>query len=186
MPVRTAEKIKEVLKKNNTNNVHFEIISNPEFLAEGTAIKNLYKSDRVLIGGENTKEGRKAVESLISIYSSWIPLNKIFKMNVWSAELSKLASNAMLAQRISSINSISAICEKTGASIEEVSLAVGMDKRIGKDFLKSSPGFGGSCFQKDILNLVYLCRNYGLHDVADYWEEVIKINDYQKKDLLKK
>ena len=186
LPVRTAEKIKEVLKKNNTNNVHFEIISNPEFLAEGTAIKNLYKSDRVLIGGENTKKGREAIESLISIYSSWIPLNKIFKMNVWSAELSKLASNAMLAQRISSINSISAICEKTGASIEEVSLAVGMDKRIGKDFLKSSPGFGGSCFQKDILNLVYLCRNYGLNDVADYWEGVIKINDYQKKRFAKK
>ena len=186
LPVRTAEKIKEVLKKNNTNNVNFEIISNPEFLAEGTAIKNLYKSDRVLIGGENTKRGRKAIESLIEIYSRWIPLNKILKMNVWSAELSKLASNAMLAQRISSINSISAICEKTGASIEEVSLAVGMDKRIGKDFLKSSPGFGGSCFQKDILNLVYLCRNYGLEDVADYWEEVIKINDYQKKRFAKK
>ena len=179
LPVRTAEKIKQVLKSNSTG-VTFEVLSNPEFLAEGTAIEDLYKSDRVLIGSDNTKNGMNALNSLTSIYEKWIPKNKILKTSVWSAELSKLASNAMLAQRISSINSLSALCEKSGASIEEVSKAIGMDKRIGSDFLKSSPGFGGSCFQKDILNLVYLCRNYDLHEVANYWEEVIKINDYQK------
>ena len=179
LPVRTAEKIKQVLKSNSTG-VTFEVLSNPEFLAEGTAIEDLYKSDRVLIGSDNTKNGMNALNSLTSIYEKWIPKNKILKTSVWSAELSKLASNAMLAQRISSINSLSALCEKSGASIEEVSKAIGMDKRIGNDFLKSSPGFGGSCFQKDILNLVYLCRNYDLHEVANYWEEVVKINDYQK------
>ena len=179
LPVRTAEKIKQVLKSNSTG-VTFEVLSNPEFLAEGTAIQDLYKSDRVLIGSDNTKNGMNALDLLTSIYEKWIPKNKILKTSVWSAELSKLASNAMLAQRISSINSLSALCEKSGASIEEVSKAIGMDKRIGNDFLKSSPGFGGSCFQKDILNLVYLCRNYDLHEVANYWEEVVKINDYQK------
>jgi len=179
LPVRTAEKIKEVLLSNSTG-ITFEVLSNPEFLAEGTAIQDLYKSDRVLIGSDNTKNGMNALNSLTSIYEKWIPKNKILKTSVWSAELSKLASNAMLAQRISSINSLSALCEKSGASIEEVSKAIGMDKRIGNDFLKSSPGFGGSCFQKDILNLVYLCRNYDLHEVANYWEEVVKINDYQK------
>tara|TARA_A100001011_G_scaffold99176_1_gene104472 strand:- start:509 stop:1906 length:1398 start_codon:yes stop_codon:yes gene_type:complete len=179
LPVRTAEKIKQVLKSNSTG-IAFEVLSNPEFLAEGTAIQDLYKSDRVLIGSDNTKNGMNALDLLTSIYEKWIPKNKILKTSVWSAELSKLASNAMLAQRISSINSLSALCEKSGASIEEVSKAIGMDKRIGSDFLKSSPGFGGSCFQKDILNLVYLCRNYDLHEVANYWEEVVKINDYQK------
>ena len=185
LPVRTAEKIKQVLSA-NSKGIYFEVLSNPEFLAEGTAIQDLYKSDRVLIGSENTKRGLDALNFLTSIYERWIPKNKILTTSVWSAELSKLASNAMLAQRISSINSLSALCEKSGASIEEVSKSIGMDKRIGRDFLKVSPGFGGSCFQKDILNLVYLCRNYGLDDVADYWEGIIKINDYQKNRITKK
>ena len=178
LPVRTAEKIKEVLKKFNKKN-DFEVISNPEFLAEGTAIENLYKSDRVLIGGENTDSGNKAVNELVEIYKNWIPESKILKTNVWSSELAKLASNAMLAQRISSINSFSAICEKTGASIQEISRAIGMDTRIGPKFLESSVGFGGSCFKKDILNLVYLARFYKLNDIADYWLNVIKINSFQ-------
>ena len=180
LPVRTAEKIKDILKK-ESKGVDFEILSNPEFLAEGTAIQDLFKSDRVLIGGDNSKSGQKAVQLLVDIYSNWIPKDKILTTNVWSAELSKLASNAMLAQRISSINSLSALCEKTGANIDEVSQAIGMDHRIGNKFLKASPGFGGSCFQKDILNLVYLCKYYNLDEVADYWIQVIKINNYQKE-----
>lgn len=179
LPVRTAEKIKEVLSS-NTKGVKFEVLSNPEFLAEGTAIQDLFKSDRVLIGGDETMAGQAAVATLVSIYANWIPKEKILTTNVWSSELSKLASNAMLAQRISSINSLSALCEKTGADIEEVSSAIGMDHRIGPKFLKASVGFGGSCFQKDILNLVYLCRHYGLDEVAEYWHQVVKINDYQK------
>ena len=179
LPVRTAEKIKEVLDQNN-HGISFEVLSNPEFLAEGTAIADLYKSDRVLVGGEDTPSGKVAVQALVSIYERWIPKEKILTTNVWSSELSKLASNAMLAQRISSINSLSALCEKTGASIEEVSKAIGLDHRIGDKFLNVSVGFGGSCFQKDILNLVYLCQTYGLHEVAEYWHQVIKINDYQK------
>ena len=179
LPVKTAEKIKEVLEK-YSNNISHEVLSNPEFLAEGTAIKDLYKSDRVLIGSENTPSGHRALDALMSIYNRWIPDKKILTTNIWSAELSKLASNAMLAQRISSINSLSPLCEHTGASIQEVSKAIGMDKRIGKEFLEPSPGFGGSCFKKDILNLVYLCRNYGLEDVAEYWEQVVKLNEYQK------
>ncbi len=185
LPVRTAEKIREVLKS-NSNGIKYEVLSNPEFLAEGTAIQDLYKSDRVLVGSENTKSGINALNTLTSIYERWIPENKILKTSVWSAELSKLASNAMLAQRISSINSLSALCEKSGASIQEVSKAIGLDRRIGEEFLKASPGFGGSCFQKDILNLVYLSRNYGLYEVADYWEQVIKINNYQKNRFSKK
>jgi len=179
LPVRTAEKIKEILISENKTN-HFEILSNPEFLAEGTAIKDLFKSDRILIGGDQTPSGQKAVQALVDIYSNWIPLNRILTTNVWSSELSKLASNAMLAQRISSINSLSALCEKTGAEIKELSRAIGMDARIGPDFLRASVGFGGSCFQKDILNLTYLCHHYGLHEVAEYWHQVVKINDYQK------
>ena len=179
LPVRTAEKIKEVLSTNKAG-VSFEVLSNPEFLAEGTAIQDLFKSDRVLIGGDNTSSGQEAVAALVSIYAKWIPLEKILTTNVWSSELSKLASNAMLAQRISSINSLSALCEKTGASIQEVSRAVGLDHRIGDKFLNASVGFGGSCFQKDILNLVYLCQTYGLEEVAEYWHQVIKMNDYQK------
>jgi UDPglucose 6-dehydrogenase len=186
LPVRTAEKIKEILSLNGQDGVNFEVISNPEFLAEGTAIKDLFKSDRVLIGAEQTKSGLQASKSLVSIYENWIPKEKILTTNVWSSELTKLASNAMLAQRISSINSLSALCEVTGADIDEVSNAIGHDKRIGKEFLKSSVGFGGSCFQKDILNLVYLSRYYGLHEVADFWAQVIKINNYQKNRFSKK
>jgi UDPglucose 6-dehydrogenase len=185
LPVRTAEKIKEVLSSNNKN-VHFEVLSNPEFLAEGTAIEDLFKSDRVLIGGDDTPTGQAAVGTLVSIYANWIPKGKILTTNVWSSELSKLASNAMLAQRISSINSLSALCEKTGANINEVSKAIGMDHRIGPKFLKASVGFGGSCLQKDILNLVYLCQNYGLDEVAEYWHQVVKINDYQKNRFASK
>ena len=185
LPVRTAEKIKEILTTENKN-VHFEILSNPEFLAEGTAIQDLFKSDRVLIGGDQTKSGQKAVKVLVDIYTNWIAKEKILTTNVWSSELAKLASNAMLAQRISSINSLSALCEKTGAKIEELSTAVGMDHRIGSHFLKASVGFGGSCFQKDILNLVYLCKYYGLNEVAEYWHQVVKINDYQKERFAQK
>ena len=185
LPVRTAEKIKELLDQ-NSDGIHFEILSNPEFLAEGTAIQDLFKSDRVLIGGNQTLTGQKAVQSLVDIYSNWIPKEKILTTNVWSSELAKLASNAMLAQRISSINSLSALCEKTGANIDELSKAIGMDHRIGPRFLKVSVGFGGSCFQKDILNLVYLCRHYGLEEVAEYWHQVVKINDYQKDRFAQK
>ena len=179
LPVRTAEKIKKILNTSKKG-IHFEILSNPEFLAEGTAIQDLFKSDRVLIGGEKTKSGKDAVRALVSIYKKWIPEEKILTTNVWSSELAKLSSNAMLAQRISSINSLSALCEKTGADIKELSQAIGMDHRIGSKFLNASVGFGGSCFQKDILNLVYLCRYYGLNEVAEYWHQVVKINDYQK------
>jgi len=185
LPVRTAEKIKEILDKHGSG-VHFEILSNPEFLAEGTAIEDLFKSDRVLIGGDSSQTGQEAVQTLVDIYANWIPKQKILTTNVWSSELSKLASNAMLAQRISSVNSLSALCEKTGANIEELSKAIGMDHRIGPKFLKASVGFGGSCFQKDILNLVYLCRYYGLNEVAEYWHQVIKINDYQKDRFAQK
>ncbi|MDA9139692.1 nucleotide sugar dehydrogenase [Flavobacteriaceae bacterium] len=185
LPVRTAEKIKEILDKQGSG-VHFEILSNPEFLAEGTAIEDLFKSDRVLIGGDQTETGQEAVQALVDIYANWIPKDKILTTNVWSSELSKLASNAMLAQRISSINSLSALCEKTGANIEELSKAIGMDHRIGPKFLKASVGFGGSCFQKDILNLVYLCKYYELEEVAEYWHQVIKINDYQKNRFAQK
>jgi UDPglucose 6-dehydrogenase len=179
LPVRTAEKIKKILNENNSE-TKFEVLSNPEFLAEGTAINDLFKSDRVLIGGDDTDSGKKAINSLKKIYSRWIPDKKIIITNVWSSELSKLASNAMLAQRISSINSLSALCRETDADIDEVSKVIGLDKRIGPEFLKASVGFGGSCFQKDILNLVYICKSYGLHEVAHFWEQVIKINDYQK------
>jgi UDPglucose 6-dehydrogenase len=185
LPVRTAEKIKEILEENSTD-IHFEILSNPEFLAEGTAIEDLFKSDRILIGGDPSETGQKAVQALVDIYVNWIPKEKILTTNVWSSELSKLASNAILAQRISSINSLSALCEKTGADIEELSKAIGMDHRIGSKFLKASVGFGGSCFQKDVLNLIYLCRHYGLERVADYWHQVIKINDYQKDRFAQK
>ena len=185
LPVRTAEKIKEILDRDG-NRVHFEILSNPEFLAEGTAIQDLFKSDRVLIGGDTTETGQKAVQALVDIYANWIPKEKILTTNVWSSELAKLASNAMLAQRISSINSLSALCEKTGADVKELSKAIGLDHRIGPKFLKASIGFGGSCFQKDVLNLVYLCRHYGLDEVAEYWHQVIKINDYQKDRFAQK
>ena len=183
LPVRTAEKIKEILKT-NSNGVKFEVLSNPEFLAEGTAIEDLFKSDRVLIGGDETISGKEAIIKLKDIYKKWIPEEKILTLNIWSSELSKLASNAMLAQRISSINSLSALCEKTGADINEVSKAIGMDHRIGDKFLRASPGFGGSCFQKDILNLVYLCQYYGLDEVAHFWLQVVKINNYQRERIV--
>tara|TARA_B100000963_G_scaffold213219_2_gene185849 strand:- start:30774 stop:32093 length:1320 start_codon:yes stop_codon:yes gene_type:complete len=185
LPVKTAEKIKEILEE-NSNGIHFEILSNPEFLAEGTAIQDLFKSDRILIGGDNSESGQNAVKALSEIYNRWVPKSKILTTNVWSSELSKLASNAMLAQRISSINSLSALCEKTGAKINEISTAIGMDHRIGPHFLRASVAFGGSCFQKDILNLAYLCQFYGLNEVAEYWHQVVKINDYQKNRFVQK
>lgn len=180
LPVRTAEAIKSILE-NTGKGVHFEILSNPEFLAEGTAIDDLLNADRVLIGGDDTASGKKAKDALSSIYENWIPKENILQTNVWSSELSKLVANAFLAQRVSSINSISALCEKTDANIQEVSKAIGFDSRIGPKFLQASVGFGGSCFQKDILNLVYIARSYGLDEVADYWEQVIIMNDYQKR-----
>jgi UDPglucose 6-dehydrogenase len=185
VPIKTAEKLNEIFLKTNSS-VHFEILSNPEFLAEGTAIQDLRSPDRVLIGGNKTKSGQNAVNILVEIYSKWITKEKIITTNLWSSELSKLASNAMLAQRISSINSLSAICDATGAEIKEVSNAIGLDHRIGRYFLNPSVGFGGSCFQKDILNLVYLCKNYGLDEVAEYWHQVVKINNYQKLRFSKK
>ena len=180
LPVRTAEAVQTILDSSG-NGVQFDVLSNPEFLAEGTAIKDLFKSDRVLIGGQQTTSGKIAISALVDIYSNWIPREKIYTTNVWSAELSKLVANAFLAQRISSINSISALCEETGADVNEVATAIGMDSRIGNKFLKSSVGFGGSCFQKDILNLVYIAKSLGLNEVSEYWNQVIKINDYQKK-----
>ena len=185
VPIRTAEKIKEILNKNSSD-IHYEILSNPEFLAEGTAISDMKSPSRVLIGGDETESGQKAIQSLVDIYANWVPKEKILTTNVWSSELAKLASNAMLAQRISSINSLSALCEKTGANIDELSKAIGMDPRIGPQFLKASVGFGGSCFQKDIFNLVYLCKYYGLNEVAEYWHQVVKINNYQKNRFAQK
>ena len=179
LPVRTAEAVKTILDKTGAG-VNFEVLSNPEFLAEGTAINDLFKSDRVLIGGDQTESGKIAVSKLVDIYKNWIPEEKIYTTNVWSSELSKLVANAFLAQRISSINSISALCEATEADVDEVATAIGMDSRIGNKFLKSSVGFGGSCFQKDILNLVYIAKSLGLHEVSEYWNQVIKINNYQK------
>lgn len=180
LPVRTASAIKSILD-NTGNGVDFEILSNPEFLAEGTAIEDLLNADRVLIGGAETKKGQIAKDALSSIYENWLPKDRILQTNVWSSELSKLVANAFLAQRVSSINSISALCEKTDANVAEVSRAIGYDSRIGAKFLNASVGFGGSCFQKDILNLVYIAQSYGLQEVADYWEQVIIMNDYQKR-----
>lgn len=180
LPVRTAQAIKNILQ-NTGNEVNFEILSNPEFLAEGTAIDDLLNADRVLIGGDETPSGQEAKDALSTIYEHWIPKEKILQTNVWSSELSKLVANAFLAQRVSSINSISALCEKTDANVQEVANAIGFDSRIGSKFLQSSVGFGGSCFQKDILNLVYIAKSYGLLEVADYWEQVILMNDYQKR-----
>lgn len=181
LPVRTAQAIKNILD-NVGNGVKFQILSNPEFLAEGTAISDLHFADRVLIGGDiHTAEGREAMNALSDIYAHWLPKERILQTNVWSSELSKLTANAFLAQRVSSINALSALCEKTEADIDEVARAIGTDSRIGPKFLKTSVGFGGSCFQKDILNLVYICRSLGLQEVADYWEQVIILNDYQKR-----
>lgn len=179
LPVRTAEAIRNILD-NIGHDCNFSVLSNPEFLAEGTAISDLMNPDRVLIGGEEDDRGRAAIDALADIYANWVPRERILKTNVWSSELSKLTANAFLAQRVSSINSISALCEKTGANVEEVAKAIGMDSRIGNKFLKASVGFGGSCFQKDILNLVYISRSQNLNEVADYWEQVLIMNDYQK------
>ncbi len=180
LPVRTAEAIKSILD-NTGNGVKFEILSNPEFLAEGTAIQDLLHPDRVLIGGDNNSpEGLAAMNALVDIYANWVPADRILTTNVWSSELSKLTANAFLAQRVSSINAMSELCEKTGADVNEVAKAIGMDSRIGRKFLKASVGFGGSCFQKDILNLVYISKSFGLNEVADYWEQVIIMNDHQK------
>lgn len=184
LPVRTASAIKEILEHTG-NGVQFQILSNPEFLAEGTAIEDLFAPDRVLIGGDTSAEGQKAIEALVSVYANWVPRDKILTTNVWSSELSKLTANAFLAQRVSSINALSELCEKTGADVNEVARAIGMDSRIGSKFLKSSVGFGGSCFQKDILNLVYIAKSYGLNEVADYWEQVIIMNDHQKRRFAK-
>jgi UDPglucose 6-dehydrogenase len=184
LPVRTAEAVKSILD-NTGNGAKFQILSNPEFLAEGTAVSDLLNPDRVLIGGDPSEEGQIAIQKLVAIYSKWVPSQQILTTNLWSSELSKLTANAFLAQRISSINAMSELCEKTGADINEVARAIGMDSRIGPKFLKASVGFGGSCFQKDILNLVYIAKSFGLNEVADYWEQVIIMNDHQKDRFAK-
>jgi len=179
VPVRTAESIKRVLA--SASKFKFQVLSNPEFLAEGTAIEDLLHPSRVLIGGEQTPDGLKAIACLVSVYAHWVPTGQIITTNLWSSELSKLVANAYLAQRVSSINSITALCEETDADIDEISKAIGSDPRIGNKFLKASVGYGGSCFQKDILNLVYICETFGLKEVADYWHQVVLMNDYQKR-----
>ena len=180
LPVRTAEAVKNILD-NTGNGVQFQILSNPEFLAEGTAVQDLLNPDRVLIGGNTSPEGQEAINALVEVYANWVPSKNILTTNLWSSELSKLTANAFLAQRVSSINAMSELCEKTGADVNEVAKAIGMDSRIGSKFLKASVGFGGSCFQKDILNLVYIAKSYGLNEVADYWEQVVIMNDHQKR-----
>jgi len=180
VPVKTADAMARVMAASCAA-TDFQVLSNPEFLAEGTAIDDLFKPDRVLVGGPVTPQGWAAVEYLASVYRNWVADSQVLTTNLWSAELSKLTANAFLAQRISSINSISALCEATGANISEVAHAIGVDTRIGPKFLKASVGFGGSCFQKDILNLVYLCRSFGLPEVAEYWHQVIVMNDWQKE-----
>jgi UDPglucose 6-dehydrogenase len=180
LPVRTAEAMERIFRGGN-GAARFQVLSNPEFLAEGTAVADLERPDRVLIGGPETPAGQAAVQELAEIYARWVPRDRILTTNVWSAELSKLAANAFLAQRVSSINAISAVCERTGADVLEVSRAIGADRRIGPDFLRASVGFGGSCFEKDILNLVYLCEHHGLEEVARYWEAVVTMNQYQKQ-----
>jgi UDPglucose 6-dehydrogenase len=183
IPVKTATAIQTIISANSTTNATFEVLSNPEFLAEGTAVSDMENPDRILIGGEQTPAGLAAIEALVEVYANWVPREKIITTNLWS---SKLVANAFLAQRISSINSISALCEATGADVNEVARAIGSDSRIGPKFLKASVGFGGSCFQKDILNLVYLCESYNLTQVAAYWRSVVEINDYQKSRFVEK
>ena len=185
VPVHTSELVKTVMEaRSGGGNV--QVLSNPEFLAEGTAVRDLEEPDRVLIGGERTPEGDAAVETLAGVYAQWVPRERIITTNLWSSELSKLTANAFLAQRISSINAISALCEETGADVDEIALAIGLDSRIGPKFLRSSVGFGGSCFQKDIFNLVYLCEHFDLPEVASYWEQVVHMNDYQKERFSKR
>jgi UDPglucose 6-dehydrogenase len=185
VPVRTAEAMERILNSNDKG-LCFDVISNPEFLAEGTAVQDLASPDRVLVGGRETPSGQRAVQAVVDIYAHWVPRERIISTNLWSSELSKLASNAFLAQRVSSINAMANLCERTGADIVEVARAVGADCRIGPRFLRASIGFGGSCFKKDILNLVYLCEFYGLHEVAAYWEQVIKMNEYQQANFVSK
>ncbi|OVE76776.1 UDP-glucose 6-dehydrogenase [bacterium E08(2017)] len=185
LPVRTAAAMERILQ-GAKGDVKFEVLSNPEFMAEGTAVEDLENPDRVLIGGHDTESGRAAMQALVDMYKNWLSDEQIVTMNLWSSELSKLAANAFLAQRVSSINSLSAICEATEADVAEVAKAIGKDSRIGSKFLKASVGFGGSCFKKDILNLVYLCETYGLDEVARYWEQVVKINDYQQSRFVAK
>ena len=186
LPVRTAAAMEAIL--NSEDDGKFTVLSNPEFLAEGTAIKDLLNPDRVLIGGPQTSAGLAAVRAVVDIYrgqqGAWVPEKKILTTNVWSAELTKLAANAMLAQRVSSINALAGLCEATGADIEEVARVMGADHRIGPKFLKAGPGFGGSCFKKDVLNLVYLCESFGLHTAAEYWSQVIKMNDHQQERIV--
>ena len=184
MPVRTAESIKRVLF--SASKYQFQVLSNPEFLAEGTAVQDLLFPSRVLIGGDQTPEGLAAIATLVAVYANWVPPAQIITTNLWSSELSKLVANAFLAQRVSSINSITALCERTDADIEEISRAIGSDPRIGNKFIKASVGYGGSCFQKDILNLVYICETFGLKEVADYWHQVVLMNDYQKRRFANK
>jgi UDPglucose 6-dehydrogenase len=185
LPVKTAEAIQNILD-NTGNGVDFQILSNPEFLAEGTAMRDLTIPDRVLIGGDSyTNKGQKAIQALVDIYRSWVPKENILTTNIWSSELSKLTANAFLAQRVSSINSLSELCEATGANVQEVAKAIGMDSRIGPKFLEASVGFGGSCFQKDILNLVYIAKSLGLNEVADYWHQVILMNNHQRDRFAK-
>jgi len=179
VPVRTADTIKRVLA--SASSFKFQVLSNPEFLAEGTAIQDLLFPSRVLIGGEQTPDGIAAINTLVSVYANWVPASQILTTNLWSSELSKLVANAMLAQRVSSINSITALCEETDADVDEIARAIGSDPRIGNKFLKASVGYGGSCFQKDILNLVYICESFGLREVANYWHQVVLMNDYQKR-----
>jgi len=186
VPCRTAESMRTILEANSRNGTKFQILSNPEFLAEGTAIKDLLNPDRVLIGSLQSQEGKDACESLAQVYGNWVSRERVLTVGLWSSELSKLAANAMLAQRISSINALSAICEATGANIDEVSFAVGKDSRIGPKFLRASVGFGGSCFQKDILNLVYLSESLHLPEVAAYWRQVVEMNEYQKRRFSKR
>jgi UDPglucose 6-dehydrogenase len=185
LPVRTAEAMRRILHSQH-DGIHFEVLSNPEFLAEGTAIQDLEYPSRVLIGGTETRRGQRAVQALVDLYSNWVPREKILTTNVWSSELSKLAANAFLAQRVSSINSLSALCEATDANVEEVSRAIGMDPRIGPRFISPGVGFGGSCFKKDILNLVYLCETYNLPEVAAYWRQVVTMNEFQESRFVKR
>lgn len=185
LPVRTAVAMESILNSNDKG-LFFDVVSNPEFLAEGTAIRDMETPDRVLVGGRETPSGRRAVQKIVDIYSHWVPFDRIYQTNLWSSELSKLAANAFLAQRISSINSIANLCEKTEADITEVAKAIGADSRIGSRFLRASVGFGGSCFKKDILNLVYLCEYYGLPEVGNYWEQVVAMNEYQKDNFVSK
>uniref|UniRef100_A0AC34QAK6 UDP-glucose 6-dehydrogenase n=2 Tax=Panagrolaimus sp. JU765 TaxID=591449 RepID=A0AC34QAK6_9BILA len=183
VPVKAASSIKQILKEAQEHNdqLYFQVLSNPEFLSEGTAMNDLANPDRVLIGGEESEDGKKAIDCLVAIYLNWVPPERIITTNTWSSELTKLVANAMLAQRISSINAVSAICEATGADVREVAHAVGRDKRIGDKFLNASVGFGGSCFQKDVKSLVYLCETLNLHVVANYFASIVEINDYQRR-----